>query len=258
MSWKCTSDVSYLGTCADKTVQVSDGKAAYKVRAAMLAAGYPYTAGASSVNRFCSSGLLSVQNVATAIMAGAIDVGIATGVESMSLNADKPPTLSEKIMNHPIAKDNVMPMGWTSENVAADFNITREQQDTYAARSHARAERAQREGWTKDEIVPVTTKKGVIEKDDGIRQGTTKEGLGKIRSAFPQWAPSTTTGGNASQITDGAAGVVLMKRSKAQELGLPILGKYGKFICVEVCGTDPGRPTRPSISPPHFHQPSAS
>jgi acetyl-CoA acyltransferase 1 len=209
--------------CVGNVLQAAPGFAA---RSAVLAAGFPVGTSANVASRFCSSGLLSVQNVATAIMAGAIDVGIATGVESMSLNADKPPTLSEKIMEHPVAKDNVMPMGWTSENVAGDFNITRERQDEYAAMSHQRAERAQREGWTKDEIVPVQTKNGVVDKDDGIRTGTIKEGLSKIRSAFPQWQPATTTGGNASQITDGAAGVVLMKRSKAQELGLKILGKY--------------------------------
>ena len=127
-------------------------------------------------------------------------------------------------------------MGWTSENVAADFNITREEQDEFAALSHQRAERAQKSGYFDKEIVPFTVfqkdpatgekRQVVVSQDDGIRPGTTKEKLGKIRSAFPQWGNSTTTGGNASQITDGAAAVMLTTRRKAEELGLKILAKH--------------------------------
>ncbi|ETN45731.1 uncharacterized protein HMPREF1541_09564 [Cyphellophora europaea CBS 101466] len=219
--------------CVGNVLQPAPGFAA---RSAVLAAGFPVGTSANVASRFCSSGLLAIQNVATAIMAGAIDVGIAVGIESMSQNADKPPPMSDVVSNHPIARDNVMPMGWTSENVARDFGISRAMQDAYAEMSHNRAERAQREGWSADEIVPVRTsikdaktgetREVTVERDDGIRPGTTKEGLGKIKSAFPQWQPATTTGGNASQITDGAAGVVLMRRSKAEELGVPVLGKY--------------------------------
>lgn len=127
-------------------------------------------------------------------------------------------------------------MGWTSENVAVDFNVTREEQDEFAAGSWQRAERAQALGYFKKEIVPFTVyqkdritgekKLVTIYEDDGIRKGTTKEGLAKIRSAFPQWGKGTTTGGNASQLTDGAASVLLMSRRKAEELGLTILAKY--------------------------------
>ena len=214
----------------------------FGARSAVLAAGFPVSTAASIASRFCSSGLLSIQTIASSIAIGAIEVGIAVGVESMSTNADKPPPLSEQIMQHPVAKDNVMPMGWTSENVAGDFNIAREMQDKYAEMSHNRAERAQVEGWVKDEISPVTTKwkdpktgevKTItVTSDDGVRPGTTKEGLGKIRAAFPQWKPATTTGGNASQITDGAAAVLLMKRSKAEELGQPIIAKFVKSTTV--------------------------
>ena len=219
--------------CVGNVLQPAPGFAA---RNAVLAAGFPVGTSANVASRFCSSGLLSIQNVATAIMAGAIDIGIATGVESMSLNADAPPPMAEAVAQHPIAKDNVMPMGWTSENVAKDFGITREMQDSFAAMSQQRAAKAKKEGWTKDEIVEVKTKvkdaksgewKDLVAKeDDGVREGTTAEGLGKIKAAFPQWQPATTTGGNASQITDGAAGVVLMRRSKAQELGVKVIGKY--------------------------------
>lgn len=139
-----------------------------------------------------------------------------------------------------------MPMGWTSENVAGDFNISREEMDEFAALSYQRAERAQKAGLFEAEIVPITTpivdartgerSTKVVTKDDGIRYGTTQQSLLKIRPAFPQWSPSQTTGGNASQITDGAAAVLLMKRSKAEELGLKVLGKH---VTTAVTGVAP-------------------
>ncbi|KIW79066.1 hypothetical protein Z517_08906 [Fonsecaea pedrosoi CBS 271.37] len=224
--------------CVGNVLQPAPG---FVARSAVLAAGFPVATAAHVVSRFCSSGLLSIQTLASSIAIGSIDVGIAVGLESMSTNRDAPPSMSEAIMSHPVARDNVQPMGWTSENVARDFHITREEQDKFAERSHNRAERAQREGWTSDEISPVTTrwidpktketKTVTVDKDDGIRPGTTYEGLAKIRSAFPQWGP-TTTGGNASQVTDGAAAVLMMKRSTAQKLGQPIIGKYVKSTVV--------------------------
>ncbi|KAL2406924.1 3-ketoacyl-CoA thiolase A, peroxisomal [Exophiala dermatitidis] len=213
----------------------------FHARSAVLAAGFPETTAASVASRFCSSGLLSIQTIASAIAIGAIEVGIAVGCESMSTNKDSPPPMSEIITKHPVAKDNLQPMGWTSENVAQDFHVSRESQDKYAALSHNRAEQAQKQGFTADEITPVTThwvdpktgeKKTVtVDKDDGIRPGTTFEGLQKIRSAFPQWGP-TTTGGNASQITDGAAAVLMMKRSTAEKLGQSVIAKYVKSTVV--------------------------
>lgn len=216
-------------------------------RSAVLAAGFPVTTAASVSNRFCSSGLLAIQNIANQIIAGSIDVGIAVGAESMSTNADGgAPEMAERIKNHPIASQNYQPMGQTSENVASQFNISRAQHDAFAAGSYQKAEAAQKAGWFEDEIVPVKTqvkdpktgevKDVVVDRDDGIRYGTTAEGLGKIRSAFPQWGPSATTGGNASQITDGAAALVLMKRSRALELGQPIVGK---FCGATVTGLEP-------------------
>ena len=127
-------------------------------------------------------------------------------------------------------------MGWTSENVAGEFDISREDMDDFAARSFQRAEAADRAGYFAKEIVPFTSylkdpatgvrKKVTVSKDDGIRYGTTKTTLSKIKSAFPHWHPAQTTGGNASQITDGAAAVLLMTRRKANELRLRILAKY--------------------------------
>jgi len=127
-------------------------------------------------------------------------------------------------------------MGWTSENVAQDFGISREVMDEFSAKSYERAERAEKAGYFAKEIVPFTVfendpttgerKAIVVTEDDGIRYGTTKETLLKIRPAFPQWGEARTTGGNASQITDGAAAIMMMTRRKAEELGLEILGKH--------------------------------
>lgn len=192
---------------------VSDSKAAYKLRAAALAAGFPNTAGANSVNRFCSSGLKAAADIAHSISEGSIEIGIAMGAESMSVGGDaldKPfdEAVTSKSQE---AADCMQPMGWTSENVSRDFNVTREQMDKFAAESFQRAEKAQKAGWTDDEIVPITTRvKGkdgewtevTLTKDDGVRPGTTYEGLSKVRAAFPQWG-GCTTGGNASQVTDG-------------------------------------------------------
>lgn len=216
---------------------VSDGKAAYKLRAAALAAGFPDTTAASSLNRFCSSGLKATEDIAHAITCGSIDVGIAIGAEQMTVGGDRleRPFDEQVTARTQQAYDTMEPMGWTSENVSRDFGISRAEMDKYAAESFRRAEAAQKAGWFDDEIVPITTtvkdgpdgeaKQVTLTRDEGIRPGTTAESLGKIRPAFPQWGP-TTTGGNASQLTDGAAAVLLMKRSTAIRLGQPIVAKY--------------------------------
>ncbi|KAL5342359.1 Thiolase, N-terminal domain-containing protein [Aspergillus crustosus] len=225
---------------------VNDGKAAYLVRAASLAAGIPHTSGASSANRFCASGLKAVQDIANQIQLGAIDVGVALGAELMSAGGDRlnKPFNAEVLQNQEAA-DCMQPMGQTSENVGKDFNISRAQQDVYAAESFRRAEVAQKSGWFDDEIVPITTrvkdpKTGeersvTLSKDDGPRYGTTVESLSKIRPAFPDFGDKST-GGNSSQVTDGAAAVLLMRRSKAIELGQPILAK---FVGATVAGVPP-------------------
>ncbi|KAL9084556.1 MAG: hypothetical protein Q9159_005174 [Coniocarpon cinnabarinum] len=225
---------------------VGDSKAAYYVRAASLAAGFPNTTGASSVNRFCSSGLKAVQDIANQIHMGSIECGIALGAESMSTPGEGMQAFSPEVMNSESeAKDCLQPMGQTSENVGKDFNITRELQDRYAAESYARAERAQKAGWFDDEIAPVKVtiedpktgeeKQVVISKDEGIRYGTTYESLSKIRPAFKMFGDKST-GGNSSQVTDGAAAVLLMKRSKAIEMKQPIMGK---FVGATVAGLAP-------------------
>ncbi|MCJ1245750.1 hypothetical protein MMC30_002954 [Trapelia coarctata] len=225
---------------------VSNGKAAYLVRAASLAAGFPNTTAASSVNRFCSSGLKAVQDIANQISNGSIEIGLAIGAESMSEGSDRlEKPFHEEILQNQEAKDCMQPMGQTSENVGRDFNISRESQDRYAAQSYQRAERAQKAGWFDDEIVPIKTvvkdpKTGeehhvTISKDEGPRWGTTFESLSKVRPAFPQFGDKST-GGNSSQVTDGAAAILMMKRSKAIALNQPILGK---FVGATVAGLAP-------------------
>lgn len=226
---------------------MSAPSAAYASRSAVLVAGYPVTTSVSVANRFCSSGLLAIQQIANQIQAGAIDIGIGVGAESMSTTpSNGAAAVSEAVLNHPIASQNQMPMGHTSENVAGQFNISREKMDDFAARSHQRAELAQKSGWVVDEIAPIRVKvkdpktgqvrEVVADRDDGIRYGTTAESLAKVRPAFPQWKPGRTTGGNASQITDGAAAVLMMKRSRALELEQPIIGK---FCGATVAGLEP-------------------
>jgi len=216
---------------------VSDAKAAYYIRAASLAAGFPVSTAAYSCNRFCSSGLKATQDIANQIITGAIDIGLAIGAESMTDGGDRlTRPFDDDIVNaNQNAADCLQPMGQTSENVGKDFDISRQEQDKYAAESYRRAEVAQKKGWFDDEITPITVrskdpKTGEITnvtlvRDEGPRYGTTAESLGKIRPAFPDFG-ERSTGGNSSQVTDGAAAVLLMKRSKALELNQPILAKF--------------------------------
>lgn len=177
-----------------------------------------------------------MQNIANQITCGSIDIGLAVGIEQMSLSPKAVPDFNETVMAaSQEATDCQQPMGQTSENVGKDFGITREAQDRYAAESYRRAEHAQKAGWFDEEIVPIATKvvdpkTGVavevtVNKDDGIRYGTTFESLSKIRPAFTQWG-DRSTGGNSSQVTDGAASVLLMKRSTAERLGQTVMAKF--------------------------------
>ncbi|KAH0535928.1 hypothetical protein FGG08_007171 [Glutinoglossum americanum] len=224
---------------------VGDVNAAYKVRAAAIAAGFPVTTAAYTVNRFCSSGLKAVQDVAGQISNGSIEIGLALGGESMTHNEQTLEAFHPDVMKTQDAADCLQPMGQTSENVGKDFNITREKQDRYAAESYRRAEVAQKAGLFNDEIVPITTtvkdpktgeaKEVTLTRDEGPRYGTTFEGLSKIRPAFAAFGDKST-GGNSSQVTDGAAAILMMKRSKAHELGQPILAK---FVGATVAGVPP-------------------
>ena len=193
------------------------------------------------MNRFCSSGLKATQDIANQIATGSIDIGLALGAESMTTGGDAltRPFVDDIINGSQDAADCLQPMGQTSENVGADFDISREQQDRYAAESYRRAEMAQKAGWFDDEITPIKVMRDgqevTLTQDEGPRYGTTYESLSKIRPAFPDYG-TRSTGGNSSQVTDGAAAVLLMKRSKALELGQPILAKY---VAATVAGLAP-------------------
>ncbi|KAJ3935356.1 MAG: 3-ketoacyl-CoA thiolase [Lentinula lateritia] len=200
----------------------------YLSRAAALAAGFPHTVPISTVNRLCSSGLMSVRNIAQSIKSGEITLGIAAGSDSMSLNARPTPEISAVVDEHPEAHDCVQPM------VAEVYKVPREKQDYYALISHTRANEASTKGIFAEEIVPITVRGTTISVDDTIRPGVTAEGLAALKPAFPQWSPSTTTAGNASGVGDGAAVCVLTTRANAEKEGMEILGKYVTSAVVSV------------------------
>ncbi|KAF8924188.1 Thiolase, N-terminal domain-containing protein [Dissophora ornata] len=219
--------------CVGNVLQAAGG--ATVSRMAALYAGYPEKTSLYTTNRQCSSGLQAVVNIAAHIQAGLIDIGIGAGVESMTLGygpSAVPINTSVKIPKaSQAAQDCNLPMGITSENVAKDFGIDRKRQDAFSALSFQKAFLAQMEGKFDSEIIPVKTtikdandneKDIIVSKDDGIREGVTEESLSKLKPAFG----GLTTAGSASQVSDGAAAVLLMKRKTAQRLGLPILAKY--------------------------------
>ena len=133
------------------------------------------------------------------------------------------PSVDDEISSLPSAADCQTPMGITSENVAEAYKITRQEQDQMAVLSHQKAAKAQASGLFQDEIVPV----GSVIADDGIRADTSMTSLSKLRTSFKE--NGTTTAGNSSQVSDGAAAVLLMRRCKAEHLKLPILGKFLGF-----------------------------
>ena len=208
-------------------------------------AGLPNVTAFHTINRQCSSGLAAITSIAHGIVVGSIDIGIGGGMESMTRNYGSraiPTVLWPELKDSPVkdARDCIMPMGLTSENVASRYNVTREEQDAFAARSHQKAARARKDGLFHKEIIPVTTrwrnleenqddvveKEITVKEDDGIRPNTTTETLAKLKPAFK--TDGTSTAGNSSQVTDGAAATLLMRRSTATELGLSssIIGKW--------------------------------
>jgi acetyl-CoA acyltransferase 1 len=152
------------------------------------------------------------------------------------------PNYNPKIFLKAEAKDCLLPMGITSENVATRYKVSRKEQDELAVLSHERAAAAIKSGKFKDEIVPVATKvkdektgvetEIVFDTDDGVRDGTTYEALSKLPPAFTK--EGTTTAGNSSQVSDGAAAVLAMTRRKANRLGLPVLCVFKSYAVAGV------------------------
>ncbi|MCD4717765.1 MAG: acetyl-CoA C-acyltransferase [Desulfobacterales bacterium] len=214
-------------------------------RVLVMSMGWPDRIPGMTVNRFCSSGLQAIAIGAEKIMCGFADVVIAGGVESMS----QIPMGGSMMYPNPALVDTrpgaFTGMGLTAENVAERFNIGRDEQDEFGARSQQKAEAAIKAGRFKSQIVPLTIKRQkqlpnghfefeefVFDTDEGMRPGTTKENISKIRPAFKP--NGTVTAGNSSQTSDAAAGVLLMSKEKAKELGLKPMATF-RYHAVEGC-----------------------
>ncbi|RAH68992.1 thiolase family protein [Aspergillus aculeatinus CBS 121060] len=204
-------------------------------RMAQIHAGFPNTVSFHTINRQCSSGLAAISTIANGIRAGAINVGVGGGMESMTRNYGSRaiptvlwPELKDSYSKD--ARDCIMPMGITSENVAARYGVSRADQDAFAAESHKKAAAAQNAGLFDSEIVSVKTvsydpehpdaapTEITVSKDDGIRHNLSVEKMASLKPAFS--ADGASTAGNSSQVSDGAAAALLMRRSTATELGL--------------------------------------
>ena len=190
---------------------------------------------ATSINRWCASSMQAIISAADAIAAGNRDCIVAGGVENMS----RVPMDGDSYQHlHPDLEDqyNVfqLQMGMTAEKVAEEYDVSREAQDEYAARSHQRAAAATEEGRFDDEIVPVETEEGTVTEDEGIRPDTDAETLASLPPAFT--GDGTVTAGNSSQISDGAAGTLVTSKAFAEDHGLDILAEVGTN---NVAGVDP-------------------
>ncbi|CUS02273.2 3-ketoacyl-CoA thiolase [Candidatus Promineifilum breve] len=215
-------------------------------RAIALRAGLPVETPGQTVNRFCSSGLQTIAMAAERIIANGADVIIAGGAETMSLV----PMTGYRVNPNPYVVEHMpevyMGMGLTAERVADEYEVSRLVQDEFAVNSHRKAAAAYERGAFKDEIVPLTIEEvtagpngpqrvtTVFDRDEHLRADTTLEGLGKLKPVFKQGG--SVTAGNSSPLSDGAAAVLVMERSKAEALGLtPIL----RFVGFNVGGVRP-------------------
>ena len=220
-------------------------------RTAGILAGFPLSVPGLTLNRFCSSSLQSIRSAAHAIKAGEGEVFVAAGVEKSS----RPPApegeapaaargrgigpggLNPKLLGRDTGFPFVfIPMGMTAENVAEKFGITREDQDAFAKLSQDRAVAAQENGFFEREITPVTKEDGtVVSKDDGPRPGTTLERLAELQPVFKPEG-GTVTAGNSCPLNDGAAAVLVMSLTRANQLGLKPLAR---IVASAVSGNDP-------------------
>jgi len=215
-------------------------------RTAWLAAGYPTHVPCTMVERRCGSSQQAVHFAAQGIAAGAYDIVIAGGIESMSrvpmgvarLGADPHGVAFEKRF------PGLVGQGISAELIAARWGISREEMDEYSARSHQLAEAARMAGHLAKEIVPITTPEGVVSADETIRPTTTAEGLAQLKTSFNNDALGdrfpeinwSITAGNSSQITDGASAALIMSEATANRLGLT---PVARFVAFDVIGDDP-------------------
>jgi acetyl-CoA acyltransferase 1 len=235
-------------------------------RMAQLHAGFSDRTALHTINRACSSGLAAVTSIGNMIASGQISVGVGAGMESMTRNYGSraiPENLWEELRTSPRqdAQDCIMPMGLTSENVAKRYNVSRADQDAFAAESHKRASHAQKNGLFNGEIVPVSvlqsnlenpeatpTEKVTVSQDDGIRHDISAEKMAKLKPAFSK--DGSSTAGNSSQVSDGAAATLLIRRSTANELGLSS-SIIGKWVATQTVGCKPDEMgTGPAVAIP--------
>ncbi|HBC4743595.1 TPA: thiolase family protein [Staphylococcus aureus] len=215
-------------------------------RTIALRTGLSDTVPGQTVNRYCSSGLQTIAIAANQIMAGQGDILVAGGVELMSA---VPMGGNEPTNNPTLQYDDIgasYPMGLTAENIASQFDVSREDQDAYAVRSHQRAYDAQRDGRFKDEIIPIQVNSveytnagpkvhtNIFDQDEFIRPDTTMEALAKLRTVFK--ADGTVTAGTSAPLSDGAGFVVLMSGDKVKELGVTPIAR---FVDYKAVGVDP-------------------
>jgi acetyl-CoA acyltransferase len=214
-------------------------------RASLLRAGLPYTVPGYTVNRFCASGLEAIHSAALRIQAGEIDVAVAGGTESMSLvpmGGNKPSPNPEMAVGYP---ELYIGMGLTAERLAEKYNVTREDQDEFSMHSHKKAADAIASGRFSEEIVPLTVKRTrineknkaetqeiVFDTDDGVRADTTVEALSKLKPAFK--VDGTVTAGNSSQMSDGAAAVVLVSDRMLKDLVVPPIARLVSYATAGV------------------------
>jgi len=225
-------------------------------RQAAMHAGIPAERTAVTINQVCGSGLRTVAMAYQAIHAGDSSVVVAGGQESMSLSTHcahlrNGYKMGAAEFTDTMIKDGLWDafhgyhMGTTAENVAAKWEIDRDQQDAFAAASQQKAEAAQKAGKFVDEIVPVTVKSRrgdtVVEADEYIKPGTTAETLAKLRPAFSK--EGSVTAGNASGLNDGAAALVVMSREEAEKRGAPVLARIASWATAgvepEIMGSGP-------------------
>jgi acetyl-CoA C-acetyltransferase/acetyl-CoA acyltransferase len=189
---------------------------------------------AATINRWCASSAAAITRAADAIAAGQRECVVAGGVENMSRAGN----LENLSSVHPEIQDrygiNSLRMGTTADTVAEEYVVSRESQDEYALRSHRRAADATDAGRFDDEIVPIETDDGVVTEDEGIRRDTSLDALANLSPVFDE--DGTVTAGNASQISDGAAGVVVTSAAFAADHGLDVLAAVGTHA---VAGVDP-------------------
>ena len=242
-------DPQQVGQLVLGNVIHTEAKDMYISRVACIKGGLPQDATALTVNRLCGSGLQAIVSAAQGITLGDTDIAVGGGTESMSRGGYLMPTLrwGQRMSDGNVVDMMVgaltdpfdtVHMGITAENIAAQWKISREQQDEFAVESHRRAINAMEKGYFKDQIMPVElkTRKGttVFDKDEHPRADASVEGMAKLRAVFKK--DGSVTAGNASGINDGAAAVVMMEKSAAEKQGLKPMAR---LVSYGFAGVDP-------------------